>query len=248
MSADDSSPSSSLPSLPISPPAGFDAQPLLHLLGATKPDTVDGLITDAFRLRSSGLDATTAQHWRSQLNKSTDEVQQVSSHNPSLPHHPSLAHLPNPSSSPLPRFLSQLFVSLASLLRMAVFHSSIQTKAAVAALFPTGFHPSLVALLSKLIAAHLAAFRQAATSSLPSPPLLRSFSTSVHTRASSSLLHHLNSPTIFLHLSLQQQPTRYPTLGTEEAVEELTCELKAEALKTMLSGLEKIQQQLAAMQ
>ena len=138
-------------------------------------------------------------------------------------------------------------MSLTSLIRLAVYHSSIQAKPSVAALFPPAFHPSLTALLSKLIASHLPSFRQTATSSLPSPPLLRSFSTSVHTRASSSSIQHLNSPTIFLTLHLQQQATTYPPPVKEE-VEVLTCELKQEALKTMLSGLEKIQQQLAAMQ
>ena len=141
----------------------------------------------------------------------------------------------------------QLFVSLSALLRMAVFHSSISSKASIASLFPPSFHPSLLALLSRLILAHLADFRAAALSSLPSPPLLRSFSTSVHTRASSSMLQHLNSPAIFLSLTIQPQRSSAGE-GEDAAVEVVTCELKQEALKTMLSGLEKIQEQLAGMQ
>ena len=78
-----------------SPPSGFDAQPLLHLLSATKPDTVDSLTLDAFRLRHSTLDPTTQHKWTTQLNKSDDEAQQV---DPSLTPPP----IPHPTSpSPL---------------------------------------------------------------------------------------------------------------------------------------------------
>ena len=38
-----------------SPPASFDAEPLLHLLAANKPDVLDGILVDAFRLRHDGL-------------------------------------------------------------------------------------------------------------------------------------------------------------------------------------------------
>ena len=150
----------------------------------------------------------------------------------------------------------QLFVSLSALLRMCVFHASINSRASIASLFPPTFHAALLALLSKLILAHLAAFRAAALTALPSPPLLRSFSTSVHTRVSSSMLQHLNSPAIFLKLTLQPQQRLGSVAGEgggggggddDAAAEVVTCELKQEALKTMLSGLEKIQEQLAGM-
>ena len=197
------------------PPSSFDAQPLLHLLGASKPDAVDTILTDAFRLRSSFLPPSTSSQWQSLLSRPASDI-------------------------------PALFASLTALLSIATFRSSITTKASLAALFPAGFHPALLSLLSKLILAHLPAWRASAASSLPSPPLLHSFSTSVHTRVSSSSLAHLNTPTIFLSLSLQ--PPRTSLLEPSPPIETLTCELKQEALKTLLSGLERIQEQLAGMQ
>ena len=43
-----------MPLLP-SPPASFDAEPLLQLLAASKQDVLDGILVDAFRLRHEGL-------------------------------------------------------------------------------------------------------------------------------------------------------------------------------------------------
>ena len=44
-----------LPTLLPSPPASFDASPLLHLLAAPKPDVLDAIVLDAFRFRHDGL-------------------------------------------------------------------------------------------------------------------------------------------------------------------------------------------------
>ena len=138
-----------------------------------------------------------------------------------------------------------MFVSLTALIRMCVYHTSISTKAAIASLFPASFHPALVALLSKLLLAHLAAFRSSAMSALPSPAQLLSLSTSVHIRSSSSELAHLQTPTIMLSLRLQQAASRAGEVAEEQLV---TCELRQEALNTILGGLNKIQEQLSGMQ
>ena len=140
---------------------------------------------------------------------------------------------------------AQLFVSLVSLVRMCVYHSSLHTKSAVASLFPPSFHPALLALLTKLLLAHLPAFRSSASSSLPSPDQLLELTTSVHIRSSSSELAHLQAPTILMKLRLQKAATRLGDVADEELV---ACELRQEALNTILGGLTKIQEQLSGMQ
>ena len=136
-------------------------------------------------------------------------------------------------------------MSLNALLRICIYHSSLTTRAAIAALFPASFHPNLVALLSKLLLSHLPAFRASAVASLPSPAQLLSLSTAVHIRSSSSELAHLQAPTIVLSLRLQKAASRLGDVADEELV---TCELRQEALNTILGGLNKIQEQLSGMQ
>jgi hypothetical protein len=188
-----------------------------------------------------------AEKWQSWLGKSSAEVHQVSG---------SCHHIASPpcgqewsgSSDTAAALASvlQLFLSLSSLVRLVLFSSSSAvSKQSIAALFPPGFHPSLLALLTRILLSHIAAFRSSAASSLPSPPRLVGFSTAVHSRVSSSVLTHLNQPCIFLSLQLQHPQTRRGEPAEEELV---TCELKKETLKTMLSGLEKIQEQLSSMQ
>ena len=46
--------SHTLPFLP-SPPASFDAEPLLHLLAANAQNVLEGIVVDTFRLRHDGL-------------------------------------------------------------------------------------------------------------------------------------------------------------------------------------------------
>ena len=138
----------------------------------------------------------------------------------------------------------QLFDSLVALLRLCVYQSSITTKAAIASLFPASFHPALVSLLSKLLLSRLSAFHASAVSSLPSPAQLLSLSTSVHIRSSSSALAHLQAPTIVLSLRLQRPASRVGAVADDELV---TCELRQEALNTILGGLNKIQEQLSGM-
>ena len=187
-----------------------------------------------------------AEKWQSWLGKSSAEVQQVSCDSqliaalPALQRRLTLALLCCVSAL-------QLFVSLSLLVRAVLFSSSSSTvsKQSIAALFPPGFHPSLLSLLSRILLSHIAAFRSSAMEQLPSPPRLVGFSTSVHSRVSSSQLTHLNQPCILLSLQLQHPQTRR---GQPAEEERLTCELKKETLKTMLSGLEKIQEQLSSMQ
>ena len=136
-------------------------------------------------------------------------------------------------------------MSLTCLLRVCVYHSSLTTRSAIASLFPASFHPSLVSLLSKLLLSHLPAFRSSAVSSLPSPAQLLSLSTSVHIRCSSSELAHLSAPTLLLSLRLQKAACRLGEVAEDELV---TCELRQEALNTILGGLNKIQEQLSGMQ
>lgn len=126
-----------------------------------------------------------------------------------------------------------------------MYHSSLTTRAGLASLFPASFHPALLALLTKLLLSHLASFRSSAVSSLPSPAHLLSLHTSVHIRSSSSELGHMQAPTIVMTLTLQQPASRLGEVAGEERV---TCELRQEALNTILSGLNKIQEQLSGMQ
>ena len=278
-----------VPLLLPSPPASFDAKPLLHLLAANTQDVLDGIVVDTFRLRHSQLSplvqphntahgaarhtrragrthrslpallsvtcgVQTAKQWQVALGRSEVEVQQVCVRS-TTPHRiqraptMSIYHL-----SPHSHLLSclsacvdglQLFVSLSALLRVCVYHSSLTSKSAIASLFPPSFHPALVSLLSKLLLSHLPAFRSSAASSLPSPAQLLSLSTAVHIRCSSSDLAHLQAPTIMLTLRLQRPASRLGEVAGEELV---WCELKQEALNTILGGLNKIQEQLSGMQ
>jgi len=139
---------------------------------------------------------------------------------------------------------NELYISVCSLLRLCLYHSAA-TRDDITALFPANFHSSLKSLLSKLIAQNMNNFREQTSNNTTAPPKLVDFDWRVDLKTSSGHLSRMRVPTIFLSLSLSSQPDQ---VGQVPDVNNYQLELSKQALGTMLSGLEKIREQLAGMQ
>jgi len=142
--------------------------------------------------------------------------------------------------------IKELYLSVLSLIRLFIFHS-LDSKESISSLFPSTFHSSLISLLTRLLLSHTQEWKDHVTNSsfLISPPKLLDVNWRVDQRLSSNQLTHLSTPTILIELTLQKQPVHSTDMIETQSVQ---CELSKQALSTMLSGLEKIREQLSGMQ
>eukprot|EP00457_Paulinella_chromatophora_P017853 gb/GEZN01019008.1/.p1 GENE.gb/GEZN01019008.1/~~gb/GEZN01019008.1/.p1 ORF type:complete len:193 (+),score=30.99 gb/GEZN01019008.1/:28-606(+) len=112
----------------------------------------------------------------------------------------------------------------------------------IVALLPDSLGP-LCKLLAKLIASHIPQWKDDVMGSLVSPPKLLDFDWRVDVKSSSNFLSKMQVPTVLVEMQLQAQPSRLQELPADQAVQ---FELSKESLATMLDGLAKIRDQLAA--
>jgi len=139
---------------------------------------------------------------------------------------------------------NQLFVSLTCLLRLCVYNG-LSSADEISSLFPADFPRGLKQRLSNLIASNSQNFREQMANNTTAPPKLVDFDWRVDLKTSSGHLSRMRVPTIFLSLSLENQPQ---VLGCVPDRQHFQLELSKQALGTMLTGLEKIREQLAGMQ
>lgn len=124
------------------------------------------------------------------------------------------------------------------MIRLCLFHS-VDGADTVQSFFPRDFDQTIAAFISTLIAARLSDWREMTISSLPGPPKLLSFDWKVNERVSAPQLARLSAPTINVTMALQS--------SSSTAIEKVQFELTRPALATMLTGLERISEQLESM-
>jgi hypothetical protein len=190
----------------------LQAAPLLHLLGATKPEFIDSTLVAVFRGRHEGV----TQERRKRI---AEDCGGLSS-----------------------KDTDDLVASLSQLIHNFLF-LGVDTKEGVFGLFPADFHPSLRALLSKLLMGRLAEWKEVLLSSSVGPAKLVDFDWRVDVKSSSNHISHMAVPTVLVDMKLQPQPTSTQLISPLESV---NFELTPAALTTLLNGLEKIQSQLSA--
>lgn len=135
-----------------------------------------------------------------------------------------------------------LLISVAHLLHHSL--SGPISKESIVSWFPQDFHAQLRTLLVKLIGAHIHEWRDATLQQLIGPAQLVDFSWRVDMKASSNSVARIHQPTVFVDMALQP-----PACNAQHvpATKDVTFEMSAEALQTLLNGLEKIQNQLGNM-
>eukprot|EP01033_Poteriospumella_lacustris_P001588 gene1588-1153_t len=105
-------------------------------------------------------------------------------------------------------------------------------------------NPKLQQLLAQIIAGHLESWRDAAILSRITLPKLIDFDWALHFQRASSELSDIQIPSILMSLQVEDAPSSTNALPDTRQVQ---FELSREALETMIDGLGKIRDQLAAM-
>lgn len=185
----------------------YDADGLLSLLKAKKPEDVDRVLGDAFRFRREALSARRREAWAASLGGlSAEEV-------------------------------DALAASAAGLVRRALYSGADDA-------LPNGFHADLGGLLTKILAARLPEWRQAAALGRVCPPKMVDFDWRVDMKTASNHMSRMAVPTAIVEVKLQQPPTQ---AGVMPDTRDVQFELSKESLATMLDGLGKIRDQLGSM-
>jgi len=101
----------------------------------------------------------------------------------------------------------------------------------------------LLNLIQTVTRQQLPAWREASKKLRPALPKLVDMDWRVDVAASTTAASVLNVPSVIVSLQVQEQPTRRDAMPRDENV---TFELRRDALQTMLDGLGRIRDQLAS--
>jgi len=134
--------------------------------------------------------------------------------------------------------VQKLVAATESLIRECLFRGVVPAE-----VLPQDFHPQLGKLITRIVVAHAEEWKTSAMSHQVSPPKLVDFAWRVGTTVSSDALVNMNNTSLVLSLTIQNNPTQ---VGVTPGLEEVQLELSKQELATMLDGLTKIKEQLAA--
>jgi len=137
---------------------------------------------------------------------------------------------------------NQLLSSIRTLIREALYTYSPPNPPDPQSLFPSGFHPNLLALLVQLLTARLPQWREASISTLCGLPRMTSLDWRIDIKSSSDTVHRMAVPTVLV--GIQVQGGVQGKLGEEPPLKNVVFELNKETIATMIDGLKFVQGQL----
>ncbi|EDQ89229.1 uncharacterized protein MONBRDRAFT_25451 [Monosiga brevicollis MX1] len=136
----------------------------------------------------------------------------------------------------------QLFRSMRDLISTVIYRNCADD-AAVRSIMPDTVPGKLQGLLAKLILQNLGPWREQAAFQQLSLPRLKEFNWAIDVKTSSDQLARMALPTAVVHLKVEDLPQ---TTKEMPALRDVAFEMNKDTLETMLDGLGKIQEQLAA--
>ncbi|XP_063052856.1 COMM domain-containing protein 9 [Engraulis encrasicolus] len=140
-----------------------------------------------------------------------------------------------------PTEAKELLTALHTLSRYVVFHN-LASPEQILAVFPDTFHSSLKNLITKILLEHGPKWRKEALANQVSLPRLVEMDWRVDLKTASDSVSRMAVPTCLVQMKVED----YAGAVGEESVSPVTMELSKETLDTMLDGLGRIRDQLAA--
>eukprot|EP01112_Ceratiomyxa_fruticulosa_P011366 TRINITY_DN3076_c0_g1_i1.p1 TRINITY_DN3076_c0_g1~~TRINITY_DN3076_c0_g1_i1.p1 ORF type:complete len:192 (-),score=41.27 TRINITY_DN3076_c0_g1_i1:89-664(-) len=137
---------------------------------------------------------------------------------------------------------SELISSARLLIQNALYEYQPPTLPKFATLFPSGFHPNLLQLLSQLLTARLPTWRDASISSISSLPRMTKMDWRIDVKSASDSVYRMSVPTVLV--GIQVQGSVHSKVGEEPPVKNVVFELNKETIATMIDGLKFVQGQL----
>ncbi|KAL2093983.1 hypothetical protein ACEWY4_011295 [Coilia grayii] len=140
-----------------------------------------------------------------------------------------------------PTEAKELLTALHTLSRYVIFHN-LASPEQILAVFPDTFHSSLKNLITKILLEHSPKWRDEALANQISLPRLAEMDWRVDLKTASDSVSRMAVPTCLVHMKIQDNSCA----GGDDSLSSVTMELSKETLDTMLDGLGRIRDQLAA--
>eukprot|EP01102_Stenamoeba_stenopodia_P015015 TRINITY_DN5078_c0_g1_i1.p1 TRINITY_DN5078_c0_g1~~TRINITY_DN5078_c0_g1_i1.p1 ORF type:complete len:204 (-),score=57.57 TRINITY_DN5078_c0_g1_i1:58-669(-) len=142
-----------------------------------------------------------------------------------------------------PEDTEAMALSIRNLIKKALYDLLVQEQ--LAEIFPQGFHGAMAQLINTIVTHRLPAWRREAITSHIFLSRLISINWRIDIKSASNHISQMAVPTVLVELKVQQPPTN---TSQDEAslVKTILFELDSVTLQTMLDGLGKIKDQLAA--